>query len=232
MSLSRRNGVRRFDRAYPRPPRRDHPVGRALLERRVVHLHDAANDPDMPPTPFQQAVAYRSILVVPMLREGLPIGAIAIARAEVRPFTDKQIEMVQTFADQAVIAIENARLLGELGARNRDLTEALEQQTATSEVLKVISRSTFDLQPVLETLVENAVRLCGAGSGFIRRFDGEVFRNVADYGVSPRSENSWSEIRSVPGEDPSSGAPLSSGGRCISLTSWRTPSTSRLKHRR
>src|SRR6202007_22676 len=118
------------------------------------------------------------ILAVPLLRKGTPFGAIVLRRAKVQLFSDKQIELVTTFADQAVIAIENARLLNEL-------RESLQQQTATADVLKVISRTAFELQPIFDTLVENAVRLCEAERAFLFRFDGKLLRSVATHNVSP-----------------------------------------------
>src|SRR5215471_12338790 len=170
-------------------PGRDSMAARVLLEGRVVHVADVAADPDYA-WPENVAAGRRTVLGVPLLREGAVLGTINLGRKRVEPFTERQIELVRTFADQAVIATENARLLGELHARTRDLEESLEYQTATSDVLRVISRSTADVQPVLDTVVETAARLCGADMAALVTRDGDVYQAVADYAVSPE----WSAI--------------------------------------
>src|SRR5262249_22602020 len=132
--------------------------GRVLLDRRIIHVPDILADPEYTYRTGQKIGGYRTILGVPLMREGTPIGVMAMNRLAVRPFTDKQVELVTTFADQAVIAIENTRLLNEL-------RESLQQQTATSEVLSVISSSPGELEPVFQAMLENATRICEAQFG-------------------------------------------------------------------
>jgi signal transduction histidine kinase len=172
--------------AKPVPTGRGTLAGRVLNEARTVHIHDALADPEYTSVEMQRVGRYRSCLGVPLLREGMPIGVIILVRTTVRPFTGKQIELVTTFADQAVIAIENVRLFEEVEARTRELGESLEQQTASAEILKVISRSVFNLQPVLETVIENACRLCAADKGFIYRVHGDSGHFAEAYNASPK----------------------------------------------
>ena len=170
------------------PLTRDSVAGRAVVDQQLVHVHDMQAESEVKfPLAKSRAVrdGTRSVLGAPLLREGLPIGAILIRRTEVQPFTDKQIALLKTFADQAVIAIENVRLFQELQVRNRDLTEALEQQTATSKVLEVIASSPTDLQPVMDAIAKSAARLCGANDALIFRLEGDSLKRFANFGSLP-----------------------------------------------
>jgi signal transduction histidine kinase len=160
--------------------------GRAVVDAAPIHVHDLAAADEYPDG---QAMAlrmgHRTTLVVPLLRGQDAIGALMIRRREVKPFAEKQINLLMTFADQAVIAIENVRLFDQVHARTRELTEALEQQTATSEILRSISMSPTTVQPVFETIVRNAVSLCGSLFANVFRFDGELLHFVASHNVEP-----------------------------------------------
>ena len=155
--------------------------GRAILEARTIHVEDLQAESEEFPegSRIARELGHRAVLTVPMLREGVPVGTIAVRRAEVRPFSERQIALLQTFADQAVIAIENVRLFTELGKRNSDLTESLDQQTATSEILRVISQSPTDVQPVFDAIARNARRLCDTNSASVLMLDGAIFHLAA-----------------------------------------------------
>ena len=182
---------------FPLPPGRSSATTRAIESREIVHIPDTRADPEY----VIGLRAFGTALSVPMLRDGVPMGAITVTRLHVEPFSDAQIELLKTFADQAVIAIETVRLFTELNQRTRDLQEALEYQTATSDVLQVISRSTFDLHPVLNTLLQTAARLCNSDSGGVTVKDGDTFRYAAIYGVSDELTDVLRQRPLVPGRD-------------------------------
>src|SRR5262245_45625422 len=191
-----------FHSLFPRPPARNFVMGRAFVDGKPVQFDDVLAEFDYDVRTrdvLQRTLKYRTFMAVPILKDGTPIGVIGCARREVKPFTGSQIGLVRTFADQAVIAIENARLFDEVRARTEELSESLQQQTATADVLKVISRSTFDLQTVLDTLVESASRLCGAPHGLIFRYDGRYCRAVAAYNNVPGFKELWEENPIAPG---------------------------------
>jgi signal transduction histidine kinase len=167
------------------PVDRGNVVGRAALEAAVVHLPDVLADPEYTWGHAQKIGGYRASLGAPLLREGKVLGVLFVAKNVPQPFTNKQIELVKTFADQAVIAIENTRLLDELRQRTGDLTESLEHQTATSEVLNVITRSPTDAQPVFDAIVESASRLCDAIFSLVFLYDGDLLRLVATHNFTP-----------------------------------------------
>src|SRR5262249_6370374 len=163
-------------RVFPHPPGRGSVTGRAILSRAIVHVEDLTKDPEHTHASAVVQAGFRTILSVPMLRTGLPIGAVNVGHMEVKPCSAAQIALLKTFADQAVIAIENVRLFNET-------KEALERQTATSEILRVISSSPTDLQPVFDTIVTSSVQLCGATYGGVFTFDGRTISLVAHHGV-------------------------------------------------
>jgi GAF domain-containing protein len=174
-----------LNQQFPRPLDGTTGGGRAMLAKRPIQFAPVLGNPAAPPATqrFARELGFNSVIFAPMIKEDTVIGAVGTARLAAEPFDDKQIALIKTFADQAVIAIENARLFDEVQARTRDLSEALEQQTATSEVLKVISSSPGDLKPVFESILNNATRICEAELGTLELHESGGFRHVASHGV-------------------------------------------------
>ena len=182
-----------FVKSIAHPVDRRSTIGRTMLEGKPVQIRDVLSDPDYTYLQSQKKGGFRTILGAPLLREGTPIGVLLLARKDVRPFTQNHIDLIDTFANQAVIAIETVRLLNDLRQRTDDLSESLEQQTATSDVLKVISSSTGDMEPVFETLLANALRICEAKFGHILLYDGDSFQGTHLHDVPPAYRSFWEQ---------------------------------------
>ena len=201
-------GLRALQRLFPALPASDSAPGRAILLRTVVHVHDQANSEEFTPA-VASAAGFRTNIAVPMLHDEQPIGVIAVARREVEPFTDAEIELLKTFADQAVIAVEYVRLFTELEARNRALTNALQRETATGEILRLISSSPTDVTPIFEGILRSAVRLAVADYGATVIVDGEFLHLAASHGATPEWHNVAERIY------PSRIGPESASGQAI-----------------
>jgi len=207
-----------FIKRNPQRPGPEGPARRAAFERRPIHVVDLMADPSFKPRTLHLTEQARTVLAVPLLRETTLVGVIILWRRDVHAFTDKQIALLQTFADQAVIAIENVRLFKELEARNKDLSAALERQTATAEILRVISQAQTDVEPVFEAIADSAMRLLGAWSVLVFRYDGELMRLAAARGGRPGSSEAIMERLHAPrrpGGRPESAAPLSYTGETV-----------------
>src|SRR5215510_11184174 len=204
-----------------------------MPDRNAVHIHDVLADPEYKMIDEAKVGRIRTMLGVPLMRQGMPIGTITLMRHEVRPFSPKQIDLVTTFADQAVIAIGNVRLFDEVQARTSALSEALEHQTATSEVLNVISRSPTDAQPVFDAIVQSAARLCEAIFSVVWLYDGELLQVAATHNFTPEVLNKL--FKAYPARPDRSTA----AGRAVldrkivhlaappSRSNWRPPSPTR-----
>jgi len=195
--------LERFRRDYPMHLSAEIDTAQTIRHRRMFHLADIENNPNATADDIENArlAGYRTRLMVPMVRGDRTLGLIAVTREDPTPFPDQLVELLRTFADQAVIAIENARLFEAEQASKRELTEALEQQTATADVLKAISRSAFDVQKVLDTLIEAAVKLTGAKTGILRRREGDVYPLVASFGLKPEWHELIGQLANAPGRD-------------------------------
>ena len=181
-----------LQRKFPMRPDSSQVVGRVMLTKSVVRIEDTLADPEYDQQ-FPRSLGFRRLLGVPMLREGEPLGAIVVGWAEPGPVSKIQEELLKTFSDQAAIAIENTRLLNELRQRTDDLSEALEQQTATSEVLKVVSSSPGDMKPVFEAMLANALHICDAKFGHILLYDGERYHAAYLHEVPSSYREFWEQ---------------------------------------